>query len=278
MKKEEGKIINLREYANTSSTEEFKGKVENDYTKEILNKMQKRKEEQRRLKKASIKRWGAGILATAILAGIVAGVRAAKENETKPIETMPTEYTENINAISEEISTIQGVKDDFVEKYLEAYNEKYATQYKDGIFVVKPLKEGAVYQMADGRIVTRGSKPYETEDALKKIGNFEMINNQYKYDSVFQVIATNGKVLGTYSTTTGEFIYSGNQIEDLENSKFEKTELESLGINPDKAKRAAEVVKANGVEGKDSINARIKSYNKTPFELIPEIQKEDTTR
>lgn len=256
MKEEKGKIYELKEYANNRSTIEMKNEVEKDYTEEILKRKKEREQRKLQQKRASRKKWIAGTLATIALAGIIAGVRASKENEPIIAETT-TQYAESINTTENIIDTIDEVKKDFTEHYLEAYNKKYGTSYKSAELLVTALRDGAVYELDDGRVVTRGSKPYETEATLNQIGNFEMKNG---YNNVVQIIS-NGRTLGTYNLSTGEFIYSGNQLEDLKNKGFEEPTLEELGIDVEKMIKAAEVVKSKGVEGKESVDQRIKAYN-----------------
>lgn len=260
-KAKKGKIINLADYANTTDTREMINRVKEDKS---------RNTKKRNLKnKRSKIRWKAGVAAAIMLISIATTAKscnAEKENveQTTSYSDITKDNKQNSGIVLEdEIDTVDEVEEDFVKKYLDLYNEEYGTNYKSAEMLVKSLKDGAVYKLDDGRIVTRGPKPYETEEKLKEIGNFEIINGHNK---VVQVIA-DGKVLGTYDLSTGEFIYSGNQMEDLENEDFKEPTLEKLGINEGKLKKAAEVKAADkGGESPNSIGIRIEGYNGEGFE------------
>lgn len=261
IKREPGKIINLSHYAN--STESPRQMIDN-----IKEVEKQRNTNKRNIKnKPSNRKWlGKLAVAMASVALFAAFVEAARNNENKlEPETHTTEYVETYKTTTEPdiIDTIAEVEEDFVEKYLEAYNEKYGTNYQTGDMIVTPLRDNAVYELSDGRKVTRGSKPYETEKVLNNIGKFDIakINSE-----VVQVIS-DGRTLGTYNMYTGEFIYSGNQIEDLSDEEFEEPTLESLGINKDKLTKAGQAIRSKGVEGKDSERIRAEKYAKEGFEI-----------
>lgn len=260
MRREPGKIINLANYTNSTES-----------PRQMIDSI-KEGEKQRNTKKRNIKnkpsnrKWlGKLAVAMASVALLAAFVEAARNNENKPEpETPTTEYVETYETTTEPdiIDTIAEVEEDFVERYLEAYNEKYGTDYKTGDMIVTALRDGAVYELADGRKVTRGSKPYETEKVLNNIGEFDIANIN---SEVVQVIS-NGRTLGTYNMYTGEFIYSGNQLSDLTNEEFEEPTLESLGINRDKLMKAGQALRSQGVEGKDSEKMRVENYANEDFE------------
>ena len=248
-----GNIIELKEYANTKDT------------REMLN-MVKENDKQRNTKKRNIKnkpsnrKWlGKLAVVAASVALFGAFVEAARNNENKPEQEVPTtEYVETYKTTEPDvIDTITEVEEDFVKDYLEAYNEKYGTEYKTGEMIITALRDGAVYELADGRKVTRGAKPYETEKVLNNIGEFDITNIN---SEVVQVMS-NGRVLGTYNMSNGEFIYSGNQLSDVTNEEFEEPNLDKLGIDSKKLYAAARVKLAKGVEDKQSIDMRIDYYN-----------------
>ncbi len=195
-------------------------------------------------------------------AGCTIGNHQAHTNE-KPSTT----YTENIEETTKaenEIKTVNDVKKDFTRLYLNAYNEKYGTNYSSAEMIVNNLRDGAVYKLEDGRLVTRGSEPDETEKALKEIGDFEIING---HNEVLQILS-NGKILGTYNVTTGEFLYSAKQLNDLEKDKDDIPTLEELGINPNKLEAAGRVAFSPRAEGVESVSMRVKTYNNIPFENV----------
>lgn len=254
-KAKKGQIINLAEYANTTDTREMIDRVKEDYKSRNTRK--------RELKnKPSSIRWKAGIAAVIMLGSIIAAKSCNMEKENiEPItsysDTTKTQEVEN------RIDTINEVSDDFEKQYLDAYNQKYGTNYTDADFITKNLRGTSIYQLADGRKVTRGNLPYETKEVLNKIGEYASIE---MHSDIAQIVASNGKILGSYNIATGEFIYSGNQLEDLEED-FDVPTLESLGISPEKLKLASEVKLAKGVESKESIGQRIADYNAEGFEI-----------
>lgn len=162
--------------------------------------------------------------------------------------------------------SIEEVKQHFIKTYIEKYNEKFGTNYiqYEADMYVNSLEEGKVYEV-DGKQVTRGSKPEQTKQELEKLGSVEMVELDGRTDKVVQVVV-DGKILGTYNVETGKFIYSGNQLEDIQDTDFEAPELENIGIDSNLAKRASEVLQAEDVESKTSIQARINLYNKTIYD------------
>lgn len=262
-----GKISSSIEMANKQPLERYKENVKGNYTKSKNEKSGKKL-----FNSASKRRWRAGIGAVIVLAGLIAGAKAINKS-TEDSEPTPPGYsdrqddenTSNSNiTLENEINTIAQVKQDFMNIYLEAYNEKYGTNYASGKMIVNSLKDGVVLEMADGKHVTRGEKPDETKDFLKKFGGSVNVEG---YDKVLQIQTISGEILGTYNIETGEFIYSGNDKklkEKLEDSNFIEPTLEYLGINPDKAQNAAKVIMADEVESSDSIKARIATYQNTP--------------
>ena len=238
------------------------------YKKETTEKL-KQKQKRNLKNKPSTKKWvvGLSIALATIMAAAGIGTLAQNSKETKENTTGYTERAEDPEVTSDyilenEITSVEGVEKDFVKKYLKAYNEKYHTNYISADMIVTALEEGIVYQTPNGNRVTRGNEPEETEEFLKKTeGGYAKIAG---YDQVYQILVDDGnKVLGTYSLD-GEFIYSGNQLSDLVDEDFEKPQLIDLGVNPDKAKKAAEVMMADGVESSNSIKNRIKTYQNTP--------------
>jgi len=280
IRREPGKIINLASY--TNSTESPRQMIDsikegerqrNSKKRNIKNKPRKMSKKRFLVKtkeklekiKAVIKEIGGKALLALLIAGIsfsviLSNVFGEPEIEAEPTttinETMDYDDKEE-NVVYDVIDTIDEVEEDFVKDYLDAYNQKYGTEYKTGEMIITALRDGAVYQLEDGRKVTRGSLPYETEKVLNNIGEFDIANI---YSEVVQVMS-NERVLGTYNMANGEFIYSGNQLSDLTNEEFDEPTLEKLGIDSEKLYAAAKVKLAKGVEDKQSINMRIDNYN-----------------
>ena len=209
-----------------------------------------------------------GLAALALIGiGISIGVNMDKPDNNKTtnltefVETTHEKQTETEDMTKEtqnEIDTISEVEEDFIKDYLEAYNEKYGTEYSEAELLVTNLSGTSIYQLEDGRKVTRGNLPYETKEVLSQIGEYESVN---MYSDVIQVLLPNGTVLGTYNVSTGEFLYSGNQLDDLKDENFNEPTLEDLGIDSNKLGAAARVLLSRGVEDEQSINERINDYN-----------------
>lgn len=231
----------------------------------FTEKDEEKKEPKRDLKnKPSNKKWigKAAVILAAIAAVAVIANEVTKNNETVQNPNTPTtNYTETYETTRapDRIDTISEVEEDFINDYLDAYNDIYGTKYRksDGDMLITALRDGAVYELEDGRKVTRGSLPYETEKVLNNIGEFDIANI---HSEVLQIVV-NERVLGTYNISTGEFIYSGNQLSDLTEEEFEEPTLEKLGIDREKLNAAARVKLARNVESKQSINQRIARYN-----------------
>lgn len=257
-----GRISSSIRSANQEPTETYK--------KETTEKI-KQKPKRNLKNRPSKKKWkvGLAIALASIIAATGTGLLVHNYKESKENTTGYTEKSEDLEndsdiILEEKITSIEGVEKDFVDKYLKAYNDKYNTNYASAEMSVTELNEGIVYQTQNGDQVTRGKNPYETEKFLmENEGGCAKVSG---YDKVYQILVDNGQdgyeILGTYSLD-GEFIYSGNQLSDLTDEDFIKPQLVDLGINPDKAKKAAEVIAADGVENENSIKSRIEAYQNT---------------
>lgn len=219
--------------------------------------------------KDRLKKLAMGAVGVGVSAGIAVGASGCMPKDIeKESNEKTTSYTENINKNSnQEIKSINGVEKDFVGRYLEAYNKKYGTSYEqiDADMYTTSLEEGVVYEV-DGKLVTRGSHPDETRAILENIGEVKLVSG---YSNVMQIVVeVEGKntVLGTYDISTGKFLYSGNQLEDIQDTDFEAPELENIGIDSNVAKRASEVLQAEDVESEISIQARINLYKKAIYD------------
>lgn len=262
-------LVNLKMF------QERKGRISNNINmanklpiEEYKNTTEKNTRKPKKLKsKPSMKKWKV-ITAIALIGATAATASIAIAKNEHKVEENTVGYTEKQNNENEsniilenQITTVEGVEKDFVDKYLKAYNEKYNTDYDSAKMIVTSLNEGVVYETPSGDHVTRGNNPTETEKVLKdNNGGYRIVEG---YNKVYQIVDDNNKVLGTYNLATGEFIYSGNQLSDLKNNKFKKPELEELGINPNKAEKAAEVLASAKSESSDSINKRIQQYQIT---------------
>lgn len=196
-----------------------------------------------------------GLFGTIIVNKEIDDAKAEKEITTE--SELEDDTTEN------PIDTIQEVKTDFIKHYLKAYNETYGTDYTQANLYTEFLNNAGIYQLEDGRKVTRGNYPYETQNVLNQIGEYKGVQMN---GNLVQIVLLNGKILGSYNVTTGEFMYSGNQTEDLTNEDFDEPTLEKLGINKSKLTAAAKVNMAQYGEDQRSIDMRIEHYNNTDIE------------
>ena len=207
--------------------------------------------------KQKLKRFGVGIAASILLLAAASEIdHNAKEPSIVDSPSITTTVTQTSG--EEKIDSVKDVEEDFIDLYLEAYNQKYQTNYRTAELKTSNLKEGVVYKMEDGRVITRGALPDETEKVLKKYGTFKMVDG---YDTVVQVISEAGVPLGTYNISTGEFLYSGNNLKDFEDPNFREPELEKLEIDKEIMRAAAEIKESVRFENEESINMRIKHYN-----------------
>lgn len=196
-------------------------------------------------------------IAVLALAGAIAGITGHGNETPKEPTTQTVTYTVPNKQVNEDrIQSIEDVIADFKKEYLEAYNEAYDTNYFSANMYVNYLAGDMVYKLEDGRPVTRGSYPYETEKALKQIGDFKAVNG---YEMLLQIVSEEGKILGSYNTSTGEFVYSGNQLKDLTDANFEEPTLEKLGISEKMVKTAADVVMSEG-QREESTKTYINRY------------------
>lgn len=193
-------------------------------------------------------------------------IKSSRGNEASQEPTTQTvTYTIPNKQVNEDkLKSIDNVIADFKKEYIDAYNQKYATHYSNSNskMYINHLADGWVYKLKDGRAVTRGAHPYETVEALNGLGGY---TNEKGYDLLLQIVSENGKILGSYNTSTGEFVYSGNQLRDLTDANFEEPTLGELGISPDMVRTAADVVGAKG-QSEESVKIYINRYKEAKEE------------
>ena len=193
-------------------------------------------------------------------------IKSSRGNEASQGPTTQTvTYTiPNKQVNKDKLKSIDNVIADFKKEYIDAYNQKYATHYSNSNskMYINHLADGWVYKLKDGRAVTRGAHPYETVEALNGLGGY---TNEKGYDLLLQIVSENGRILGSYNTSTGEFVYSGNQLRDLTDANFEEPTLGELGISPDMVRTAANVVGAKG-QSEESVKIYINRYKEAKEE------------
>ena len=253
--RQRGKVINYIDYANRISPEQYKRLIEQNLQSQQRQDQPKRTITGKRTLSKKGKILIAGGLATLVLAGaVIANHVNEGRTPSEPIAT--TSQSEQ-----EKIDTVLEVKQDFIQKYLQEYNRVYGTDYATADLYVKSLEDGAVFEVQDQHI-TRGNHPDQTRKFLEEnIGDVKVVQG---YNEVAQIVITTGAkdvILGTYHAGTGEFLYSGNQLEDLQDQKVEKPTLDKLGIPNSRLTSAVAVVLASQREQKPSIDQRIDHYN-----------------
>ena len=284
---ESRRLGELIEGANGDSTQAFKRSVQRESVqkrkKNIKTKPKTISNQKYYDKDKKIRRIFAVIGAGIVLLGGYIAWRLGGSNQPEPInvptppghtdvmETNP-EHTETVTGKDtskgvEDINSIYEVRKDLKERYIKEYNEKYGTEYSsyDIEIVINKIQGGEVYELSDNteiKHVTLGSTPAITLNALKELGQ---VSKARGYNEIIQIIVPDQRggtehILGSYNVSTGEFIYSGNQLEDVSNLEFDPPTLEKLGINPNILREAAEVMLADGIENEKSIEYRIDDY------------------
>ena len=203
----------------------------------------------------------ASILAVATMCGISSCIANEREEANyEPSTSISTVATQEENLKMQ----IKNIEDDFISYYLDAYNELYETDYNDAEIMVTDLKDGAVFITENGKLVTRGSLPDETEKTLIQYGDVDLTNG---HERVVQVVAQNNKVLGTYDYANGEYIYSGNDLTDFKKSEndgdFIEPTIDNLGVEWDYMSDIADLERARGKEGEDSLKIRLNNCKKS---------------
>lgn len=203
-------------------------------------------------------------VAAGLAAGLVALGMVGCGNKEKVPEVNQSGTITYYSTLTEEEKIENAVKKaerDFLNKYIEAYNKEYGTNYMafEAELCDNSIKEGIVY-VVDGKLVTPGNYPALVKQQLSEYGT---VTSEDGHDKVIQILAStergDKKVLCTYDAKTLETMYSGT---DLSNFDSKLPELAELGIKEETAERMFEIELAKGVEGKDSIKARLDKYNK----------------
>lgn len=200
----------------------------------------------------------AAILAMGVL-GL--GLVACKEPDKKEVVNQPSTITYSSTLTGEEKleNLVKKAEQDFLKKYLEAYNKEYETDYMsyEAKLCTNSIKEGVVY-VVDGKLVTPGSYPELVKQQLSEYGT---VTSEDGHDKVMQILVKRDNdtiVLGTYDQDLNA-MYSGT---DLSNFGLKLPKLTEIGIDEKTTKRMFELEHAKGVESEDSIQMRLDKYNK----------------
>lgn len=165
---------------------------------------------------------------------------------------------------------VRMVKNDFLDKYVNEYNEEHqenkvnrqAVQVK-----VHSTGNGILYEI-DGKLVTTGSNPTKTREELSKLGEFTYSKGN---DTLIQITSETPEgeliILGTY-TPYGEFVYSANALEQLKDKSYNPIELDKQG------KDGINVIRSSVQEDKNNTNKRAKKYLEDYYEE-PNVDKDE---
>lgn len=206
-------------------------------------------------------------VAAGLAAGLLAigGLAACKEEDKTKNVNQPSTVTYSSTLTGEEKleNSVRKAEQDFLKRYLEGYNKENNTDYMayEAELVTNSLNQGIVY-VVDDKLVTCGRFPELVKTELSKYGN---VTTEDGHDKVMQILINREEdtiVLGTYDSKTLEAMYSGTQIDDLDNLNDKLFELEDLGISEELSEAMAELSAAKGNESEDSIKQRVDKYNK----------------
>lgn len=214
----------------------------------------------------------AGVIATGIAVGGYIAWNAYKGNDSEQnINTTTPTYNDTIKE-DKDINAYHEVLNDFKETYINAYNEQYGTDYSIGdVSVYRNCLENGVYETNEGKLVTQGSFPYETEAILTENGGF---TKNLDTKTVVQLVINEGteeeKII-TYSCDTGDYIISGNSNNiqrDLEEENIPT--LEKLDISKEQI-----LSLANVIESKELGNNNLEDYIDIYEEIINQEKNDD---
>lgn len=270
----EGRISSIINDAKTMPTETYKKEVaeKNRRNKNRRNKNRRKRnirnnphrhENNKKYKgNGKLAKIIAGLLVSGIvIGGAIAFTKGCSTEGNREIKnTTNTTNRNNLNTTN----SIKEVQNDFAQIYLRGYNEKYGTNYKKAEIYVTPIAGGQIYELnQDNNIkhVTKGSYPENTQAVLETLGNVEKVNG---YNNIIQIIvkdeAEQDKILGSYNEDTCEYLYSGNQLSDLQDVYFDTPDLVKLGIPKELVNAAVDVLKAKDVEPESSVDSRVATY------------------
>ena len=265
----EGRISSIINDAKTMPTETYKKEVaeknrrnKNRRKRNIRNNPHRHENNKKYKGNGKLAKIIAGLLVSGIvIGGAIAFTKGCSTEGNREIKnTTNTTNRNNLNTTN----SIKEVQNDFAQIYLRGYNEKYGTNYKKAEIYVTPIAGGQIYELnQDNNIkhVTKGSYPENTQAVLETLGNVEKVNG---YNNIIQIIvkdeAEQDKILGSYNEDTCEYLYSGNQLSDLQDVYFDTPDLVKLGIPKELVNAAVDVLKAKDVEPESSVDSRVATY------------------
>ncbi len=158
-----------------------------------------------------------GALSVSVLGFTGCGSKEADKKPEIPIHTVEQEQVDNY----EHLDSIDGVLKDFKERYIKEYNETNGTNINAEDIIINQTSTNYLYKI-NGKYVTHGAKPYETEKVLKEVGNYDHVSGDIK---IYQIIdEASGKALESYakgSLNNMDYlqasVLSGNNLSSLKN-------------------------------------------------------------
>lgn len=223
------------------------------------NTATKRKLKNKPSKKNLKLRAAAGLAAGLVALGMVGCGNKERVPEVNQSGTIT--YSSTLTEEEKIENAVKKAERDFLNKYIEAYNKEYGTNYMafEAELCDNSIKEGIVY-VVDEKLVTHGNYPALVKQQLSEYGT---VTSEDGHDKVIQILAStekgDKKVLCTYDAKTLETMYSGT---DLSNFDSKLPELTELGIDKETAESIIALKFAEGVESYKSIKMRLDKYNK----------------
>lgn len=268
-----GDIDKNKESANSKSLENYKKQVQNNYKENQYNKRQI-KDNPSDKKYTTSKGMGGKILLLALAGALVMrGVEIYNEykEEIKQIEwTNQNQSTRKAIKLKENRveNRIKEAEEDFLKRYLDEYNKIQNTEYmvEDVSILAEYNESGNVYSVND-KIITPGKDEEMTRKKLSKFGEVEIISG---YDRILQIVYKDeyGKkeILSTINADRLDSIYSGLQIEDLENGK-KLVELEYIvTLNEEMIRTIIDIEYGKDNENLNYLEEKVNKYNELKIE------------
>lgn len=168
-----------------------------------------------KLKSSVQKKIAVGLMAAIIITGFAGCAQKAHEEPTiSSSQSTTIDPYENLNSGG-------AILTDFKERYIKEYNEKNGTEYSASQIKLNVTHPSYLFKTGDGKLVTHGDYPYQTEDVLKQYGSYTSVDSQYDID-LYQ-ITLDGEHLEAYAnyfSRDGEYVdakpvLSGNDLNSL---------------------------------------------------------------
>lgn len=167
------------------------------------------------------KKIAVGLMAAIVITGFAGCAQKAHEEPT--VNTPATSQSTTIDEY-DYLNSGDAILDDFKERYVEAYNEKNGTNYAPSQISVNLTHPNYLYETSDGKFITHGNTPYETEDVLDKYGDYKKTAASTGNIDLIQIInSRTDSPIETYATFFSENgyiaspVYSSKDLDSLLN-------------------------------------------------------------